>query len=387
MSLLQRFRSVFGRKPQTLPVESSGLEDGIFKSVLRNSSVAIVVTDAQKRGNPIIFTNPAYNVITGYDPSEVAGRNPRFIQGPLTDPESVRQLREAVLKGKSCRSEIINYRKDGTPFWNEVAIDPIRDKTGVVRYWVSLETNISHRKKSEETLKKALQNLEHSYAEIDSFAHTVSHDLKNPIGAITGFGKILLTSYSSKMGPQELELLKLMVDASNRMKDLVQDILDFSEIGRAQITRGTVDLSAIAHEISSVLQKTDPSRNVRWVLGENLTVEGDPKYLRLMLENLFGNAWKYSGKKTDALIEFGSVSKDGVIAFYIRDNGAGFDAVNATTLFQPFQRFHSKNEFPGSGVGLSTVARVIDKHGGRIWAESKPGEGATFYFTLPFCKN
>jgi len=377
------FFSAFGRKPQSLPVGSSGLEDGIFKSVLRNSSVAIIVTDAQKTDNPIIFANPAYKVITGYDPTEVIGRNPRFLQGPLTDPQSVRLLHDAVLEGKSCRLELINYRKDGTPFWNEVALDPIRDETGVVRHWVSLKTDVSKRKNVEEELNKALENLENAYQEIDSFAHTVSHDLNNPINSIAGFGKILIKSYGSKMEPQELELLNLMLDSSARMKELVQDILDFSEIGLADIVREDVYLSAMAREISNVLQKNDPSRNVRCILEKNLVGHGDPKYLRLAMENLLGNAWKYTGKKGDAVIEFGTIAKDGETVYFIRDNGAGFDAENAKTLFKPFQRFHSKNEFPGSGVGLSTVARVLEKHGGRIWAESKPNEGATFFFTLP----
>jgi PAS domain S-box-containing protein len=383
VNLHQQIQSLFKGKPQALPVESSGLEGGIFKSVLRNSSVAIIITDAQKTDNPIIFANPAYKIITGYDPSEVIGRNPRFLQGPLTDPESIHKLHDAVHDGKSCRLELVNYRKDGTPFWNEVALDPIHDETGAIRHWVSLKTDVSKRKNIESELNKALENLEHAYLEIDNFAHTVSHDLKNPINSIAGFGKILHTIYGSKMEPQELELLTLMLDSSNRMKELVQDILDFSEIGLANINRENVSLSKMAREISTALQKNDPSRNVRWVLGENLVAQGDPKYLCFAMENLFGNAWKYSGKKEEAVIEFGSIIKDGETVYFIRDNGAGFDAENAKTLFQPFQRFHSKNEFPGSGVGLSTVARVIEKHGGRIWAESKPNEGATFYFTLP----
>jgi signal transduction histidine kinase len=264
-----------------------------------------------------------------------------------------------------------------------VALDPIRDETGVVRHWVSLKTDVSKRKNVEEELNKALENLENAYQEIDSFAHTVSHDLNNPINSIAGFGKILIKSYGSKMEPQELELLNLMLDSSARMKELVQDILDFSEIGLADIVREDVYLSAMAREISNVLQKNDPSRNVRCILEKNLVGHGDPKYLRLAMENLLGNAWKYTGKKGDAVIEFGTIAKDGETVYFIRDNGAGFDAENAKTLFKPFQRFHSKNEFPGSGVGLSTVARVLEKHGGRIWAESKPNEGATFFFTLP----
>jgi PAS domain S-box-containing protein len=383
VNLHQQIQSLFKGKPQALPVESSGLEGGIFKSVLRNSSVAIIITDAQKTDNPIIFANPAYKIITGYDPSEVIGRNPRFLQGPLTDPESIHKLHDAVHDGKSCRLELVNYRKDGTPFWNEVALDPIHDETGAIRHWVSLKTDVSKRKNIESELNKALENLEHAYLEIDNFAHTVSHDLKNPINSIAGFGKILHTIYGSKMEPQELELLTLMLDSSNRMKELVQDILDFSEIGLANINRENVSLSKMAREISTALQKNDPSRNVRWVLGENLVAQGDPKYLCFAMENLFGNAWKYSGKNEETVIEFGSIIKDGETVYFVRDNGAGFDAENAKTLFQPFQRFHSKNEFPGSGVGLSTVARVIEKHGGRIWAESKPNEGATFYFTLP----
>jgi signal transduction histidine kinase len=279
--------------------------------------------------------------------------------------------------------ELINYRKDGSPFWNEVAIDPIRIEDGSIRYWLALKTDVSKRKDAEDALKKTMEQLEHSNQELESFAHTVSHDLKNPIGAIQGFAKLLLGTQGDKLDPSGKELLQSIIGSSARMQELVEEILQFSESGRAEIHREEVDLSAYAREISENLRKTDPTRQVHWDLTNGLTVKADPKYIRFALENLLSNAWKYSGKTENATIKFGSRYQGEQKVFFVKDNGAGFDPSNAQTLFQPFARFHSKVDFPGSGVGLSTVSRVVEKHGGRIWAESRPGEGATFFFTLP----
>jgi PAS domain S-box-containing protein len=354
MSLFGWFNKTSPSKPFTLPIDSSTNEAQIFQAVLLNSTVAIVITDPLQRDNPIIFATPAYQKMTGYSPAEVIGKNPRYLQGKLTDKAIKHKLHMAVEEGKSCRVELVNYKKDGTPFWNEVFIDPIRDTSGKIRYWMALKTDISERRNAEEALKKTLDELGNTNQDLANFAHTVSHDLKNPIGAIGGFGKILMGSYGSKLDEPAKELLKSMVDSTVRMRELVEDILQFSEVGRAVIQREVIDLSTQTKEISENIQKTDPERKVRWVLAENLFAQGDPIYLRILLENLLGNSWKYS-----------------------------FDLENAKTLFQPFHRFHSKAEFPGSGVGLSTVARVVEKHGGRIWAESRPNEGATFYFTIP----
>jgi PAS domain S-box-containing protein len=384
MGLLQSLKELIrSGAAKALPVDSSVLEDKVFKAVLKNSSVAIVVTDAMQPNKPILFANPAYKDITGYAPEEVVGRNPRYLQGPLTDPAHIRALHDAVAEGKPCRLELINYHKDGHPFWNEVAIDPIRDESGEIRYWLALKTDVNKRKEAEEALKKAVAELERSNQELDSFAHTVSHDLKNPIGAINGFAKLLMGSQGDKLSPDGKELLQSVINSSTRMKELVEDILLFAESSRAEIHREKVDLSAIAQTASENLQKTDPQRKVAWGIAQGLVVQGDPKYLRFALENLFSNAWKYSGKKAETIIEFGVKEEGGEKVFYVKDNGAGFDQANAKTLFQPFARFHAKSDFQGSGVGLSTVARVLEKHGGRIWADSKPGEGATFFFTVP----
>jgi signal transduction histidine kinase len=180
------------------------------------------------------------------------------------------------------------------------------------------------------------------------------------------------------------EYLTHIRTATDRMGQLIEDLLKLSRVSRAEVVREQVDLSQMAHEILQPLQAAAPSRHVECRIAEGVTASGDPRLLRVVLENLLSNAWKYSSKNPQAVVEFGAqITADGAPCCFVRDNGAGFDMERAGKLFSPFQRLHTDAEFPGTGVGLATVQRVIQKHGGRIWAESQVGQGATFCFTLP----
>ncbi|MGH7843779.1 MAG: sensor histidine kinase [Candidatus Binatia bacterium] len=219
--------------------------------------------------------------------------------------------------------------------------------------------------------------------ELEAFSSSVSHDLRAPLRTLTGFAKILLEDYGDRLDNPARNYLERMCLAALRMEQLIDDLLELSRVGRSEMRHETIDLSRLAQVITSELQESAKSREIELTLEPGLKAEGDPRLLRIAMENLFSNAWKFTGRTSRARIEFGATDEDGVIAYFIRDNGAGFDMAYADRLFGPFQRLHNAADYPGTGIGLATVQRIVQRHGGKVWAESGLGKGATFYFTLP----
>jgi signal transduction histidine kinase len=230
-------------------------------------------------------------------------------------------------------------------------------------------------------LKRAKETAEGATQELEAFSYSVSHDLRGPLGSIEGLLQILLDGNAPR-DEKTNRYLKLIKDESARLLRLVDDMLRLSRVARVELDVERVDMSGLARAIIGRLRMRDPQRQVDVVIEDGLHANGDPNLIGVALENLINNAWKFTSKRADARILFGAREIDGVQTFYVEDNGAGFDPERAHKLFGPFQRLHTSAEFEGTGVGLATVQRVIRRHGGRIWAQSKPGQGATFYFTL-----
>lgn len=224
--------------------------------------------------------------------------------------------------------------------------------------------------------------LEATNKELEAFSYSVSHDLRAPLRGMDGFSRALLEDYADKLDATGRDYLERLRAGSQRMAQLIDDMLELSRITRSELRRETVDLSAMAREIAEELRKSRPDRRVEFVVAPGIVVDGDPKLLRLLLGNLLGNAWKFTGKHETARIEFGRQEQEGGTVFFVRDNGAGFDPAYAGKLFGAFQRLHSAAEFEGTGVGLATVQRIVHRHGGRIWAEGEVEKGAAFFFTL-----
>jgi signal transduction histidine kinase len=231
-------------------------------------------------------------------------------------------------------------------------------------------------------LQQRAAELEATNKELESFSYSVSHDLRAPLRSIDGFSLALLEDNSDRLDGAGKDYLRRIRAASERMAQLIDDLLNLSRVARRAITRETVDLSAMADSIVGELQRTEPERRVAFSANKSLIVDGDERLLRVALENLLGNAWKFTGKCVQPKIEFGVKQDNGTPAYFVRDNGAGFDIAYADKLFGPFQRLHAVTEFKGTGIGLATVQRIVHRHGGRVWAESEVGKGATFYFTL-----
>jgi len=219
--------------------------------------------------------------------------------------------------------------------------------------------------------------------ELEAFSYSVSHDLRAPLRSIDGFSKLLLADYAGKLDAKGQEFLHLVRESAQRMGELIDDLLLLSRVGRADLSRDQINLSDIARGVSEELNKKDPDRHVKWCIEDQLLVEADSGLMRVAFVNLLGNAWKFTAKVSAPRIEVGIDRQEGVPVFFVRDNGAGFNMGHAEKLFSPFQRLHTESEFEGTGIGLATVHRIVDRHGGRIWADSAVGHGATFYFTIP----
>jgi two-component system, NtrC family, sensor kinase len=227
-----------------------------------------------------------------------------------------------------------------------------------------------------------VEELERKNQELEAFSYSVSHDLRAPLRSIDGFSQALVEDYSAVLPAEAQAHLGRVRAAAQRMGELIDDLLQLSQVGRAPLRRQRVDLSALARAIVADLRRAAPQRDARVVIADGLVVTGDPGLLRALLENLLGNAWKFTAHTADAAIAFDATRADGRTIYAVRDNGAGFDMKFAGRLFAPFQRLHRESEFPGTGIGLATVRRVVDRHGGRVWAEGETGTGAIFYWTL-----
>ncbi len=234
----------------------------------------------------------------------------------------------------------------------------------------------------EQRVRERTAQLEAANRELEAFAYTVSHDLRAPLRSMDGFSQALLEDYEAKLDDAGRDYLQRIRAASARMSTLIDDILRLSRISRAELCREPVDLSQMAHQIVGELRASDTHREIEVVVQPGLVAESDPQLVRAALQNLLSNAFKYTARTEHPRVEVGALSGHDTPAFFVRDNGAGFDPQYAEQVFRPFQRLHSDAEFPGSGVGLATVQRIIHRHGGRIWAEAEVGRGATFHFTL-----
>ena len=234
----------------------------------------------------------------------------------------------------------------------------------------------------EKRVRERTAQLEYTNGELEAFCYSVSHDLRAPLRAIDGFSQALIEDFPKDIAEEARRYLERIRSSTQRMGQLIEDLLNLSRVSRVELTRRDVDLAEIARQVVNDLRQRDPSHKPEISIWDDMTANADHRLLRAAFENLIGNAWKFTAKTPQARIEIGVLRDAGRATFFVRDNGAGFDMAYASKLFGPFQRLHAANEFPGTGIGLATVQRIMHRHGGRIWADGKPGKGAVFFFTL-----
>ena len=271
----------------------------------------------------------------------------------------------------------------------EIISTPLRDSSGKIVAGIESVRNITRRKETEQSilnlnadLRQKTQELSALNHDLKTFSYSLSHDLKTPLTIIYSSAQILHDTRSSQLDETGGYLLEQIILAGERMDQLLDAMLQLAHHAQMGLELEEINLSMMVKEIISAQRASAPDRSIRYTIADGLVRSGDPRLIRSVLENLLGNAWKYTRHTDDPVIEFGCTIHDGVESCFVRDNGAGFDMQKAEKLFRPFQRLHSQEEFEGNGVGLATAQQIIHRHGGRIWAEGRPGEGATFFFIL-----
>jgi len=365
-----------------------------LKAIFDSALDAIITMD---ENGLIMGWNAQAEAVFGWSATEVIGRS---MSTTIIPP----QYREAHQRGlarflSSGEGPILNQRleipalhRNGCEFFVELTVTPIRLSSS----WIfsAFVRDITQRRKAEEEIRKLNAELEErvkqrtaqleaANKELEAFSYSVSHDLRAPLRGIDGFSQALLEDSGDKLDDNGKKHLDRIRKATRRMGELVDDLLKLSRLTRSEMQHELVDLSRLAEMIATELRKTAPDRQVEFIIEEELQARGDTRLLQVVLENLFNNAWKFTSPAEKARIEFGALKQmPNETVYFLRDNGVGFDMAYIHKLFGAFQRLHRTDEFPGNGIGLATVQRVIQRHGGRVWAEAMVGRGAAFYFTL-----
>jgi PAS domain S-box-containing protein len=371
-----------------LLVENGKMEEKL-NGFLESSPDAIVIVNKEGK---IVVSNSHMERLLGYTSEELAGQTVAILVPERYRKTYLQQYgiyfgnRGGQMVGTSI--ELSAIHKDGRELPIEISMKPLETEQGILV--TSALRDISERKQTEqkvihlnEELEQRAAELEAANKELEAFSYSVSHDLRSPLQNIDGFSQVLIEDYSDRLDTEGLEHLRHVRSSCHQMGEIIDALLALSKMMRTEMFRQKVDLSLLACEIADHLKASAPGRAVDFVIANDLMAEADPQLLRVVLENLMNNAWKFTSKQSRARIEVGSLlQSNGEKVFYVRDDGAGFDMQHAQKLFSPFKRLHKASDFQGTGIGLATVQRVVARHGGKIWASAAIDHGATFCFTL-----
>jgi PAS domain S-box-containing protein len=359
---------------------SGGIPSQLSMALISSSDDAIVV----KSLDGVIATwNPGAAHMYGYTSEEVIGQPMTMLCPPERRGEIASILAKIRNGERISHYETIRQRKGGATFPASISVSGLTDESGNMIGAASIARDVTEQTRSAEALARRNDEIERVNEKLSRFTYLVSHDLRSPLRGLALYSSLLTEECADALGADGRGYAERIATVSVQMSTLIENLLRLSHLPEATMFLQTVDLSAEVDEIASELRREEPDRDVRFIIQRPVQVRADPALLRAVLENLVGNAWKFTSRRDAAVIEFGTTPDDDApVRCYVRDNGAGFDPLYVDQLFEPFKRLHSATEFPGTGIGLASVKQIVERHGGRIWAEGQVGEGATIHFTL-----
>ena len=368
---------------------TAALKDVVDLKAALNEHAIVAITDSRGK---ITFVNDKFCAISKYSRAELLGQDHRIINSGHHPKEFFRDLWR-IARGRVWHGEIKNRAKDGTYYWVDTTIVPFLDERGKPRQYVAIRADITERKRAEEEnlkltmeleqrVRERTEQLEVANRELEAFAYSVSHDLRAPLRALDGFSAAILEDFGSLLPPQGQRYLKTIRQSSQRMRALIDDLLDFSHLNRRPLNLSPVDSNQLVHSALEDLGFPFADRKVTLRLSELPACKGDPSLLKQVWVNLLSNALKFTRRRDRALVEVGCEVGTDENIFFVRDNGTGFDMRYAEKLFGVFQRLHQPEDYEGTGVGLAVVQRIVHRHGGRVWAEAVVDQGATFHVAL-----
>jgi PAS domain S-box-containing protein len=351
-----------------------------IRTLLESLGQGVVIIDNH---GVILLVNAHAEQMFGYKSADIIGKHHDILipKRLLTIHKEHMEhyLKEPKIRPMGRGLALVGVRSDGAEFPIEISLSFIKTKSTLLV--INLISDISFRVEIEMALQTQMKELADTNSALESFSYSVSHDLRAPLATMIGLSQVLKEEYSDKIDKDGRTYLENIIISGTKMNQLISDMLDLSRISKQGVVWQECDLGEIAKSIVDDMRKAELSRGIEINIHEGLKTRGDPRLLTIVLSNLLRNAWKFTRKTKSPFIEFGAMWQENKKVFFIKDNGVGFE-INEERMFKPFQRMHSDNEFPGTGIGLAIVDRVIKRHEGKIWAESTPGKGSTFYFTL-----
>ena len=354
--------------------------------VLRDRSInsatnGIVIVDARQPDMPTVYCNAAFEKITGYAPEEVIGRNCRFLYGTDHQQPGLDVIRVAIRQGDQAKAELRNYRKDGSLFWNELYVAPVKDQQGQLTHFIGIQTDVTQRKRQEIELVNKTRELTQSNAELQQFAYVASHDLQEPLRMVASYTQLLGKRYRGKLDKDADEFIRYAMDGATRMQRLIHDLLEYSRIGSENKPFQETDCEVVLQQVLDNLSASIREHRAEVTHGPLPAIHVNPTHLMQIFQNLIGNALKFQGDAPPKIHVEVKALPDGW-EFSVRDNGLGIPDDQLVRIFSIFQRLHGQGDYPGTGIGLAICKRIVEKYAGNIRVESEHGKGSTFYFTL-----
>lgn len=361
----------------------SNLSVQTLKSTFEASRSPLIVTDYSLPDNPIIYSNQAFLDLTGYEMDEIIGRNCRFLQGDDTEKPGVRELHDAVKDGTHARTILKNYKKDGTVFYNDLLISPIRDASDNITHFMGMQLDVTDRIIAQQKLSERTRELEDANRELEQFTYAASHDLQEPLRMIASYLQLINKRYTQALDDDGRTFLGFATEGAERMQALIYDLLTLSRISNAEDRYVSTDLNETAQRAIDNLKVSIRETGAEIDVAKLPTLHVDPTQMTQLFQNLVSNAIKYRQPGVKPVISITAKRSRGMYTFAVTDNGIGIDEQHFSRIFVVFQRLHTRSEYGGTGVGLAIVSKIVERHGGRVWVESKPGKGSTFKFTIP----